>query len=60
VHDAAVKPDEAATALRKWVLTFDMSKTGQFWSVRGPAGIKTAEAVMGPVEKLPTPMQLPW
>jgi NAD(P)-dependent dehydrogenase (short-subunit alcohol dehydrogenase family) len=56
----AVKPDEAATALRSWIDTFDMSKTGQFWSVRGPAGIKTAEAVLGPVDTLPTPLQLPW
>jgi len=56
----AVKPDEAATALRAWIDTFDMSKTGQLWSVRGPVGIKTAEAVLGPIDTLPTPLQLPW
>lgn len=56
----AVKPDEAATALRAWVDNFDMGKTGQFWAVRGAADIKTAEAVLGPLEALPTPLQLPW
>lgn len=56
----AVKPDEAAIALRAWVDTFDMEKTGQFWSVRGAADIKTAEAVLGPLDTLPTPLELPW
>ncbi|KAF2702632.1 NAD(P)-binding protein [Pleomassaria siparia CBS 279.74] len=56
----AVKPEEAATALRSWVETFDMSKTGQFWAIRGAGDIKTAEAVLGPVDILPTPLELPW
>ncbi|KAF2259957.1 NAD(P)-binding protein [Lojkania enalia] len=56
----AVKPDEAATSLRRWIDTFDMCQTGQFWAVRGAADIKTAEAVLGPLEKLATPLQLPW
>ncbi|KAF2793144.1 oxidoreductase [Melanomma pulvis-pyrius CBS 109.77] len=56
----AVKPDEAAVALRTWVDTFDMEKAGQFWSVRGAADIKTAEAVLGPLDTLPTPLELPW
>jgi len=56
----AVKPDEAATALRSWVDTFDMEKTGQFWAVRGAGDIKTAEAVLGPLDTLPTPLELPW
>ncbi|KAF2175061.1 NAD(P)-binding protein [Zopfia rhizophila CBS 207.26] len=56
----AVNPDEAANALRDWIETFNMSKTGQFWAVRGAADIKTAEAVLGPVQNLPTPLELPW
>ncbi|KAF2747536.1 oxidoreductase [Sporormia fimetaria CBS 119925] len=56
----AATPEEAANALRAWIDTFDISKTGQFWSVRGPAGIRSAEAVLGPVDTLPTPLQLPW
>lgn len=61
VRNLAVKPDEAALALRSWIDTFDMAKTGQLWSVRGPAGIKHLEDVLGkPVDALPTPMQLPW
>lgn len=55
-----VKPEEAATALKEWLETFDMSKTGEFWAVRGAADIKTAEVVLGPLETLPTPLQLPW
>ncbi|KAF2200554.1 NAD(P)-binding protein [Delitschia confertaspora ATCC 74209] len=56
----AVKPDEAASALVNWIQTFDISKTGQFWAVRGAGDIKTAEAVIGPLDTLPTPLQLPW
>lgn len=39
-----------------------MSKTGQFWSVRGAAGIRSAEHVLGQKheEDLSAPMQLPW
>ncbi|ORY15847.1 oxidoreductase [Clohesyomyces aquaticus] len=59
-HGGVVKPDEAATALREWLESFDMSKTGEFWAVRGPADIKTAEVVLGPLDTLPTPLQLPW
>jgi NAD(P)-dependent dehydrogenase (short-subunit alcohol dehydrogenase family) len=32
----AVKPDVAAAALIQWIEGFDMSKTGEFWAVRGP------------------------
>lgn len=56
----AVKPDEAAVALRTWVDGFDMEKTGQFWAVKGAADIKTAEAVLGQLENPDTPLQLPW
>jgi len=56
----AVKPDEAAAGLIDWVETFDLSKTGEFWAPRGPSDIKTAEAVLGPLDRLPTPLQLPW
>lgn len=57
---AAVKPDEAAHTLKDWINTFDMSKTGQFWSVRGTAGIRSAEQVLEKVEEPKEPMQLPW
>ncbi|OCK84886.1 NAD(P)-binding protein [Lepidopterella palustris CBS 459.81] len=56
----AVKPDEAAQSLAEWIETFDMSKTGEFWAPRGPADIQTVEAVLGPIETLPSPLQLPW
>lgn len=56
----AVKPDVAATALMQWLDTLDLSKSGQFWAVRGATDIKTAEAVVGPQDSLPTPLQLPW
>jgi NAD(P)-dependent dehydrogenase (short-subunit alcohol dehydrogenase family) len=32
----AVTPDVAATSLIKWIETFDMSKTGEYWAPRGP------------------------
>ena len=56
----AVKPDEAAQALRDWVSTFDMSKSGQFWSVRGTAGVRSAEHVLGKKEESVAPLQLRW
>lgn len=57
----AVTPDVAAKSLAEWVDgEFDMSKTGQYWAPRGPADIGTAEAVLGPKDKLATPLQLPW
>ncbi|KAF2011686.1 oxidoreductase [Aaosphaeria arxii CBS 175.79] len=56
----AVKPDEAAEALRAWIETFDMDKSGQLWAVRGAADIETATAVLGPADNLPTPLLLPW
>ncbi|KAF1844309.1 NAD(P)-binding protein [Cucurbitaria berberidis CBS 394.84] len=56
----AVTPDVAAKSLVEWIETFDISKTGQYWAPRGPADIGTAEPVLGPKDKLPTPLQLPW
>lgn len=32
----AVEPEEAASSLREWVDTFDISKTGEYWAPRGP------------------------
>lgn len=57
---AAVKPDEAARSLKDFITTFDMSKTGQFWSVRGTAGVPSAEAVLGKCSVTSEPIQLPW
>lgn len=56
----AVKPDEAAESLRGFISTFDISKTGQFWSVRGTAGIPSAEAILGKTTAASEPVQLPW
>ncbi|EDU43500.1 oxidoreductase domain containing protein [Pyrenophora tritici-repentis Pt-1C-BFP] len=56
----AVTPDVAAKTLIEWIETFDMSKTGQYWAPRGAGDIGTAEPVLGPKDKLPTPLQLPW
>ena len=56
----AVKPDEAAHSLRDWIADFDMSKTGQFWSVRGTAGIPSAEHIMGKQTAATEAVQLPW
>jgi hypothetical protein len=47
-------------ALRSWVDSFGMEKTGQFWAVKGVADIKTAGAVLGPLESPDAPLQLPW
>ncbi|ORY16408.1 hypothetical protein BCR34DRAFT_597695 [Clohesyomyces aquaticus] len=56
----AVTPDVAAKSLVEWIETFGISKTGQYWAPRGAADIGTAEPVLGPKDKLPTPLQLPW
>ncbi|KAF2845210.1 NAD(P)-binding protein [Plenodomus tracheiphilus IPT5] len=56
----AVTPDVAARSLANWIETFDISKTGQYWAPRGAGDIGTAEAVLGPKDKLATPLQLPW
>ncbi|KAJ4316870.1 hypothetical protein N0V94_005212 [Neodidymelliopsis sp. IMI 364377] len=56
----AVTPDVAAKSLAKWIETFDISKTGEYWAPRGPGDIGTAEAVLGPKDSLSTPLQLPW
>ncbi|KAF2271871.1 NAD(P)-binding protein [Westerdykella ornata] len=57
----AVTPDVAAESLIEWIDTFDISKTGGYWAPRGAArDIGTAEPVLGPKEKLPTPLRLPW
>ncbi|PVH92314.1 NAD(P)-binding protein [Periconia macrospinosa] len=59
-NGGAVTPDVAAKSLADWIETFDISKTGQYWAPRGAADIGTAEPVLGPKDKLPTPLQLPW
>ena len=56
----ALTPDEAADSLIDWIKTFDISKTGTYWSPTGPKYIGTVEAVMGPAKDLPTPLQLPF
>lgn len=56
----AVTPDESAKSLIEWIETFEITKTGQYWAPRGPGDIGTAEPVLGPKDKLPTPLQLPW
>ncbi|CAN9103015.1 unnamed protein product [Alternaria alternata] len=56
----AVTPDVAAQSLVGWIEQFDISHTGQYWAPRGPADIGTAEPVLGPKDKLSTPLQLPW
>ncbi|KAJ4985778.1 oxidoreductase [Stagonosporopsis vannaccii] len=56
----AVTPDVAAKSLAEWIETFDISRTGEYWAPRGPRDIGTAEPVLGPVDKLSTPLQLPW
>ena len=57
----AVTPDVAAKSLIEWVENeFDISKTGEYWAPRGPGDIGTAENVLGPKDKLPAPLQLPW
>ncbi|KAK4496945.1 hypothetical protein PRZ48_011394 [Zasmidium cellare] len=56
----AVTPDVSAGSLIEWIETFDISKTGEYWAPRGPGDIGTAEPTMGPKDKLPTPLQLPW
>ncbi|KAL1594071.1 hypothetical protein SLS59_009102 [Nothophoma quercina] len=56
----AVTPDVAAKSLAEWIQTFNISKTGEYWAPRGPSDIGTAEVVLGPTDKLPTPLQLPW
>ncbi|KAF1994534.1 NAD(P)-binding protein [Amniculicola lignicola CBS 123094] len=56
----AVTPDVAAESLREWIETFDIGMTGQYWAPRGAADIGTAEPVLGPKDKLPIPLQLPW
>ncbi|OCL05337.1 NAD(P)-binding protein [Glonium stellatum] len=56
----AVTPDVAAKSLAEWIETFGMDKTGQYWAPRGAADIGTAEPVLGPKNKLPAPLQLPW
>lgn len=54
----AVTPDEAASSLKEWIETLDISKSGEYWAPRGPNDIGTAEATLG--KNLPTPLQLPW
>ncbi|KAF2155309.1 NAD(P)-binding protein [Myriangium duriaei CBS 260.36] len=56
----AVEPSVAATSLIEFIETFDISRTGQYWAPRGPGDIGTVEETLGPKDKLPTPLQLPW
>ncbi|KAK5173139.1 uncharacterized protein LTR77_003261 [Saxophila tyrrhenica] len=56
----AVTPDVAAKSMVEWADTFDISHTGEYWAPRGPGDIGTAEQMLGPKDKLPTPLQLPW
>ena len=56
----AVTPDVAAKTLAEGFDNLDMSNTGQFWAPRGARDIGTAEETIGPKDKLPTPLQLPW
>ncbi|KAH7128455.1 hypothetical protein B0J11DRAFT_525007 [Dendryphion nanum] len=56
----AVTPEVAAKSLVEWIQGFDISKTGEYWAPRGPADIGTAEPVLGPKNKLSTPLKLPW
>ncbi|KAF2008931.1 NAD(P)-binding protein [Aaosphaeria arxii CBS 175.79] len=56
----AVTPDVAAKSLVDWIETFGIEKTGEYWAPRGAADIGTAEPVLGPKDKLPIPLQLPW
>jgi len=56
----AVTADVAAKSLAEWTDNLDMSKTGQLWAPRGAKDIGTAEETLGPKDKLPTPLQLPW
>ncbi|KAF1952131.1 NAD(P)-binding protein [Byssothecium circinans] len=56
----AVTPEVAAQSLVEWIETFGIEKTGEYWAPRGAADIGTAEPVLGPKDKLPTPLRLPW
>jgi len=57
----AVTPDVAAKSLVDFIdADVDISKTGQYWAPRGAADIGTADVVLGPKDKLPVPLQLPW
>lgn len=56
----AVTPDVAAKTLADFTDKLDMSKTGQFWAPRGAIDIGGAEETLGPKDKLPIPLQLPW
>ncbi|KAF4549294.1 Short chain dehydrogenase-like protein 36 [Elsinoe fawcettii] len=56
----AVKPEVAAKSVVDFVEGFGIEKTGSFWAPRGPADIGTADKTMGPKDKLPTPLELPW
>jgi len=56
----AVEPSEGAKSLADWIDTFDIEHTGEFWAPRGPSDIGTADKVLGPKDKLSTPLQLPW
>ena len=58
LSNTAVTPDQAADSLVKFIDTFDISKTGEYWAPRGPRDIGTAEPVLG--KDLSTPLKLPW
>jgi len=57
----AVMPDVAAESLAEWIKKdFDIKKTGTYWAPRGARDIGSAEDVLGPKDKLPIPLELPW
>jgi len=56
----AVTPEVAAKTIAEFTNDLDMSKTGQLWAPRGAVDIGTAEETLGPKDKLPVPLQLPW
>jgi len=56
----AVTPNVAAKSLVEWIDGFGIEHTGEFWAPRGAADIGSAEAVLGPKDRLPIPLQLPW
>jgi len=57
----AVLPSEAAQSVVRWTEDhFTLEKSGTYWAPRGPRDIGTAEFVLGPKDKLPVPLELPW
>ncbi|TPX37655.1 hypothetical protein SmJEL517_g00776 [Synchytrium microbalum] len=55
----AIDPEEAVEPLLKVVANLTLENTGKFIAPVGPKGVGNAH-VLGPVEKLPAPLELPW